>query len=284
MTGTQAFFLPVAGGQRYCLHHPPEGRLRHLVVHIHPFAEELNKTRRMATLQARALAAEGDAVLQIDLLGCGDSSGDFADARWDAWLDDLHGGIQWLRGQHGDEAALWLWGLRAGCLLAADAARSIAPQSHLLFWQPSFADGAQQLQQFLRLRLAADMLAQTDKPTHQVRGAMDMLRERLLQGEALDIAGYTLSPALAQGLQASRLQPPAAATGRRLVWLEATGAPTPALSPMAQRALAQWQDSGWSVQSAAASGPSFWQSTEIEEAPALIEATCIALRTQGAAT
>lgn len=284
MTGTQAFFLPVAGGQRYCLHHLPQGRLRQLVVHVHPFAEELNKTRRMATLQARALAAEGDAVLQIDLLGCGDSSGDFADARWEAWLDDLHDGIRWLRGQYGDEAALWLWGLRAGCLLAADAARSIAPHSHLLFWQPSFADGAQQLQQFLRLRLAADMLAQTDKPTHQARGAMDALRERLQQGEALDIAGYTLSPALAQGLQTSRLQPPATATGRRLVWLEATSAPTAALSPMAQRALAQWQDSGWSVQGAAASGPSFWQSTEIEEAPALVDATCSALRAREAAT
>ncbi len=40
-----------------------------LVVHVHAFAEEMNKSRRMAAMQSRALAAAGFAVLQIDLLG-----------------------------------------------------------------------------------------------------------------------------------------------------------------------------------------------------------------------
>lgn len=277
MTPAQGFFLPVAGSQRYCLHHPPQTRLRHLVLHVHPLAEELNKTRRMATLQARALAAAGDAVLQIDLLGCGDSAGDFTDGSWNAWLDDLHAAIQWLRAQYGAPAALWLWGLRAGCLLAADAARGIAQHSHLLFWQPSFADGAQQLQQLLRLRLAADMLAQPDTQQHQARGAMDALHGQLQQGQSLDIAGYTLSPALAAGLQASRLSPPNTGSARRLVWLETSNHPTPALSPLASRALAPWREAGWSAHGAVVAGPAFWQSAEIEEAPALIDATCHAL-------
>ena len=50
-------------------------------MYAHPFCEEMNKARRMAALQSRRLAALGYSVLQIDLFGCGDSSGDFADAR-----------------------------------------------------------------------------------------------------------------------------------------------------------------------------------------------------------
>jgi alpha/beta superfamily hydrolase len=40
----------------------------------------MNKARRMAALQARALAALGYGVLLLDLHGCGDSSGDFGDS------------------------------------------------------------------------------------------------------------------------------------------------------------------------------------------------------------
>lgn len=282
MTGVQAFFLPVGTSQRYCVYHPPQGRVRHLVLYIHPFAEEINKTRRMAALQARSLAAAGDAVLQMDLLGCGDSAGDFAEARWDAWLDDLQAAARWLQQQHAQGGSLWLWGLRAGCLLAADAARRMDTPCHLLFWQPSFADGSLQLQQFLRLRLAADMIAQPDPQARQTRGAMDALRQQLQAGEPLEIAGYTLSPRLADGLQHSRLLPAPSPgpVARRLVWLELASSATATLSPLGSRTLEQWRVAGWQVQGTAATGPAFWQSTEIEEAPALIDATLDALATE----
>lgn len=285
MSGMQAFFLPVGASQRYCIYHPPQGRVRYLVLYVHPFAEEINKTRRMAALQARRLAATGDAVLQMDLLGCGDSAGDFAEARWDAWLEDLQAAARWLQQQHPEGGALWLWGLRAGCLLAADAARCMDTPCHLLFWQPSFVDGALQLQQFLRLRLAADMIAQPDPQARQTRGAMDALHQQLQEGEPLDIAGYTLSPALADSLQHSRLLP-APSPGpmaRRLVWLELTSSASSALSPLGNRTLEQWRAAGWHTQGAVATGPAFWQSAEIEEAPALIDVTLHALATEPAA-
>jgi alpha-beta hydrolase superfamily lysophospholipase len=67
----EAFFLPAASGQRFCLFHQPDSltAARGAVVYVHPFAEEMNKSRRMAALQAKALAAAGYAVLQIDLHG-----------------------------------------------------------------------------------------------------------------------------------------------------------------------------------------------------------------------
>ena len=131
----KAFFLPAElaeGGQRFCLFYPAEwgqngGAARGLVLYIHPFAEEMNKARRMAALQARALAQGGYSVLQIDLSGCGDSSGDFGDATWKGWVNDVVQGCHWLRGQSNiqsaasDNVPLWLWGLRAGCLLAVEA-------------------------------------------------------------------------------------------------------------------------------------------------------------------
>lgn len=95
-----AFFLPVGSGQRFAIFHPAQGgTARGLVAYVHPFAEEMNKSRRMAALQAKALAAHGYAVLQLDLLGCGDSSGDFGDASWQAWVDDVVLACQWLRRQ-----------------------------------------------------------------------------------------------------------------------------------------------------------------------------------------
>jgi alpha/beta superfamily hydrolase len=78
-----AFFLDTPDGPRYCqLHAPQGGPLQGLILCIHPFAEEMNKSRRMAALQSRALAEAGYTVLQIDLHGCGDSAGDFGEASW----------------------------------------------------------------------------------------------------------------------------------------------------------------------------------------------------------
>ncbi|MFN3884534.1 MAG: hypothetical protein ACK4Q4_07240 [Rhodocyclaceae bacterium] len=46
----EAFFLPVADGNRFCLHHPPAGAARGALIYLPPFAEEMNKSRRMAAM------------------------------------------------------------------------------------------------------------------------------------------------------------------------------------------------------------------------------------------
>ncbi len=130
-----AFFLRVAHGQRFCLYHAPAASTTHKVksalIYLHPFAEEMNKSRRVAAMQARLLAQHGYAVLQIDLHGCGDSSGDFGDATWQSWVQDVLEAHAWLRERC--DAPLWLWGLRAGCLLATDAAKQLNSPTNFLF-------------------------------------------------------------------------------------------------------------------------------------------------------
>ncbi len=261
----QALFIPAdgpAGSQRFCVYHPPVGHAAGTVVYVHPFAEEMNKSRRMAALQSRALAAKGYAVLQIDLHGCGDSSGEFADATWATWLADVATAARWLRARHA--APLWLWGLRAGCLVAAEAAPLLDEPCHFLFWQPPAA-GKTLLQQFLRLKMAAEML------DGKAAGVTDALRAQLAAGQAVEIAGYSLGPSLAQGLEQAQLRPPAAAT--QSIWLETSTRTDAALLPATQSAIAAWRKAGHDIHAAAVTGPNFWQTQEIEDAPALLAAT-----------
>lgn len=265
----EAFFLPAGPGRtgnRFGLCHRAQGPVRGGVLYLHPFAEEMNKARRMAALQARALAADGWTVLLLDLAGCGDSSGDFADASWADWQADVSLGLAWLRQQV--DGPVWAWGLRAGGLLAAQAAAVPDGPDHLLLWQPP-ASGRLLLQQFLRMRAAADMLDGGGK------GVVEQLRRELAEGRPVEVAGYTLGAGLALGLDAASTRPPSGRAGH-LVLMELSAAGH-SLSPGVQRLADTWQSAGWQLQTAAVAGPSFWQTTEIETAPALLPATLAAL-------
>ena len=276
----KAFFLPdreTETGQRLCLYYPAHGDIhRGQVLYVHPFAEEMNKTRRMAALQARALAQAGFSVLQIDLLGCGDSSGDFGDATWQSWVNDVVQACHWLRTQNEsqpEKKPLWLWGLRAGCLVAVAAANHLSEPCHFIFWQPPSA-GKPLLQQFLRLKVAADLLG------GQSKGVMEAMRQTLANGTSVEIAGYMLHPGLAAGLELATLDPPtgpALCPAGQLEWIEMSTRDDASLSPVSVQTIARWQQAGFIVNSQVVKSPSFWQTTEIEVAPELIEATTASL-------
>ncbi|MEP6482717.1 MAG: hydrolase 2, exosortase A system-associated [Rhodoglobus sp.] len=265
----EALFVPAAaGGQRFVLHHRPDPRrVKGAVMYLHPFAEEMNKTRRMVAVQSRALAAAGFSVLQIDLLGCGDSSGDFAEATWSDWLADARLGIDWLSSRYPD-ASLWLWGARAGCLLAAEVAQHIDPAPNLLFWAP-VVSGETHLAQFLRIRAAGEMLDGRGK------SGTVALKRALESGESVDVAGYRLAAAVAKGLGRSRLQPPPRPV--RIAWLDVASRPGATPAQPTQHLLGAWRAQGHHVHSALVPGPAFWQTSEIEEAPELVRATLVAL-------
>ncbi|EXI84680.1 MAG: exosortase A system-associated hydrolase 2 [Candidatus Accumulibacter sp. BA-94] len=265
----EAVFLPATPGQRFALLHWPEDARAVIgaVVGVPPFAEELNKSRRMAALQARAMAEAGYAVLQIDLLGCGDSSGELVDASWEAWLADVQLACAWL--QERTSARLWLWGHRTGCLLANEAANRMQSPVDQLFWQPVLS-GKQYLQQFLRLRLAAELAG------GEVRGVMEMLRQQLRQGQPVEVAGYMLSSTLAGGLEKAELLLPH--RSGRVEWIEISSRPDAGLSPAAVARLTQWQAAGQEVRGTVVHGPAFWQTSEISECHALLQASLLAMR------
>jgi exosortase A-associated hydrolase 2 len=273
-----AQFLPLtdqAPRERLTVLHRPAGAPRSLMVYAHPWAEEMNKSRRMVAMQARALAAAGHAVLLVDLLGCGDSPCDYGDASWSRWVDDLVAAAHWLRQDAAASAnpgtvtpPLTLWGLRAGALLAAAAAERLGDVHHLLLWQPAAA-GRTLLQQFLRLQAVAQMLGR-----ESAAAGSDALRTRLGAGYTVEVAGYRVAPALAQGLDQARLAPVRGLP--RLTWLEVSLRDAATLSPAACTVLAEWNQAGCTVHSAVVAGPAFWQTVEIEDAPALLPATLTA--------
>lgn len=266
----QPFFLPAAdGGQagaRYCLYYPPAGACRAALVYLHPFAEEMNRSRRMAALAARALAAQGVAVLQIDLLGCGDSSGDFGDADWEAWRADVARAVAWLRARSG--CPVGLWGLRLGALLALDCAEDVQAD-HLLLWQPVHS-GAQFLTQFLRLQLASDMLEQPSASGAPGKVTTGDLRAAL-RTAPLEVAGYLLSPAMADALE--RVDIKALAPACPVHWLELVAEAGRPMSPAAHALAQAWQAQGMVLTVQTVASPPFWSAAEIATSPALLDAT-----------
>ena len=216
----------------------------------------------MAALQSRALAGTGFHVLQIDLLGCGDSSGDFGDATWEAWRDDARRAVAWL--QERTSAPLWLWGLRTGAMLATETAAEIGQPARLALWNP-VVSGKQYLQQFLRMKLAGEMIS------GEAKGAMARIREAIDRGESVEVAGYLLNASMAKSLETRELTPPP--NVRTMYWFDTAPKPTPELSPAAQIAIEKWSGTGCRAEGIPVSGPAFWQTTEIEDAPALIDAT-----------
>lgn len=262
------FFLPVGDGFRFCIFHeaqihPAKGG----VLYVPPFAEEMNKSRRMAARQARGLAAAGYCVLQMDLLGCGDSSGVFQDATWDLWLNDLLHACEHLKSRC--DAPITMWGLRAGCLLAAQAAAELPKSVNFIFWQPVLS-GKQHWQQFMRLKMASELVSGSKK------GGADEIRQSLAAGHPVDIAGYSIAPGLVQGLESTELLPPARKCSQ-VAWIELSSQSDATLSPVAQKRVQVWEEAGFRVHATVATGPAFWQTTEIEDAPELLLKTLDAL-------
>jgi exosortase A-associated hydrolase 2 len=256
----------VGSGFRFRLvSEPSDGDVLGTIVFVHAFAEEMNKSRRMAARMARLLAADGWRVVQRDLCGCGDSSGDFADATWDDWLGDVDAELT----QAADGRPAWLWCERAGALLASPMLAK-HPRVHLLLWQPVLS-GAQHLQQFLRLDAGARIVGSTKAGSGQTP------IERLRAGEGVEVGGYGLSPALALGLDRASFDVPASFAGR-VVWFELSMDDAAEPSLPATRLLERLRANGIAVEMAVLRGPPFWQTQEIEESEALLDSTGAALR------
>ncbi|THF64075.1 hydrolase 2, exosortase A system-associated [Pseudothauera nasutitermitis] len=264
----EAFFLDSPRGRRFCIASRPPGQALGTILYAPPFAEEMNKSRRMAALAARAFAARGWLVLQPDLMGCGDSEGELAEARWQDWLDDLQLAWDWLCARAGGIRVVW--SLRAGSLLAADWLRASAEAPALLLWQP-VSGGRQHLTQFLRLRGAADMLAEAD-----AQASMKAVRAGLERGECVEIAGYTLSPLLARGMETSAFELPAGYISP-VVLLEMGAEGRTELSPALLALRGRLEAAGVAVQGHVVPGAAFWQTQEIEAPPALVDHSLDAL-------
>lgn len=261
-------YLDGAAGKLFAVYYaPPETMAaRASVLLVPPFAEEMNKSRHVYASLARSLCGRGYGVLSFDLFGTGDSAGDFADARWDIWLEDMHTAVRYLEDHVAPRPVLL--GLRFAALLSFAYLR-LAPQAIASWhgWQP-VTDGKSMLNQFLRLRLAAGMAAGTNE-----KETTAGLRARLSAGETLEIAGYSLTPELAAAIDAQTLNAPFPHGAPSMHWWEICSDRRATLSPASQRAIDGLRAQGLHVETHQVSDAPFWTLPEITPAPALLAAT-----------
>lgn len=265
--GPFPFFMPVSGGERFCLFHPPslQGFPHGSILYAHPFAEELNKSRRMAALQARAFAAHGYGVLQIDLYGCGDSSGDLTEARWHIWREDMMLACAWLKQRVA--GPLSLWGLRLGALLALDLACDEAIKlDRVILWHPVL-QGKNYLDHFFRLRLANQMM---DNKTGN-HASHPAPRVILARGDSIEVAGYEISPDLVADIDAvdvTSKMPPIP-----VHWFEIQSIGTDAVAAHVPRQVERWRSGNVSLSLHVVPGAPFWGATENLECKSLLDTT-----------
>lgn len=264
-----ALFIDGTLGRLFTVHHRPAVNAVHRCVVIVPaFAEEMNKSRRQIALLARALCKANVAVIIPDLGGTGDSDGRLEDCTPATWCQDLDAVLAYARQQ--GYSSVSLLGLRTGALLSSlYSSISTSAATRLLWWQPATA-GKLIINQFLRLKMAANL--HSNDPASSVAS----LRQRLSDGQSVEVAGYRLTPALVHGFDALDLA--GARSEQPIEWF-GIGAKPGAQPPAIARAVAAVTAAGNRVHYHACDGEPFWATAEIATAPALIDATVALLAT-----
>lgn len=260
-------FIETRSGRLFTLYWPSaQSDEKFAFLHIPAFAEEMNKARRMVNLQAQALAEQGHAVVVFDLFGTGDSAGEFGEASWSIWLNDIADMVRWLQ-QQGYKNIV-LWGLRIGGLLALDFIKQNPGLiNRLLAWQPVLI-GDTFVTQFLRLRVAAAMM-NNQLPAEK---ASD-LKQQLQSGRHLEVAGYQLNPALIMPLltlTAESLLDNTVESISIFDWV-AEESSEPGLS--AQKFFNACKSLAIDAELLPFTGANFWTSQEITVSPALLSLT-----------
>lgn len=256
----EPFFLEGSAGRLFVQHWP--GKQRSPLWLIPPPGEEMNKSRRMLALMAQEMASRGQPVIMMDWYGTGDSEGDFADARWPIWQADLALMGAWLRRRYGNETDVLA--LRLGAALFANASQSAVAVRNLALWQP-VSNPRLWLDQWLRVRLAAGLIS-GPKSSETPKA----LRQRLANGESIEVGGYRLHPEWVAAMDALRLPGAWTEAVRRVAWFELLSETQAEVSPATAKALRQLHGP---VDLKPVEGIKFWATQEITTVPALIQST-----------
>ena len=230
-----------------------------------PFAEELNKSRRMLSLAARALQSAGIEVLLIDLYGTGDSGGDFGDATLAIWRDDLRRGAAWLAER--GVTRLDVLAVRGGALLL-DGSRAATGRGSRA--RRAVATGHE--------RPAADRAvpAAAGRRRHggeRPGGDSPDARALLQSAGSVEVGGYVVSSELVRGLEGITDPLTSAGGWEAWDWLEVSGPGVDKPGVAAQRTIAAMRARGMQVRESVVEGEPFWATPEIAVVPALVDAT-----------
>lgn len=260
------FFLRGTAGRLFCQLFAPRGREsgERLLLILPPFAEEMNKCRRMMTLAAEAYCETGQSAMVVDLYGTGDSEGDFRDASVSQWCADISSATSWLVDQGFRE--IDVLGIRAGALVfPLEALVGELRPRHLALWQPTLK-GKQAIGQFLRLLAAENIVGKTD-------GAAVDPRKILADNGYVEVAGYDLSRRLVEEFEALSLPDLLTGGWSAIRWFDVVSESQTGVSPAAARTVSAAAEKGINIDGIAVHGEPFWGTPEIAVVADLIKAT-----------
>ena len=194
MHTTDFRFLPSSQNSQIFLAYYSPADNRHIaadrkaVIFVPPFAEEMNRSRRMYVLCARLLANIGFDAICFDYAGTGDSEGEwgtFSIADWQTNLCDVYQSVY-----QAGISDISLIGLRFGALLIAQTliANDLSINKCVL-WDP-IENGETFMRQLIRIKIAAAMAEESRKISTQ-----DVLKELKQQGY-IEIGGYHLTDSM----------------------------------------------------------------------------------------
>lgn len=258
-------FMGKEGEKYFTLQFSCEGLPRAHIIFIPPFGEEMNRCRALVSTQARNFAAAGYACTLIDFYGTGDSEGQLRDASLQIWRDNIRVTIDSLQSEA--NAPLILWGLRLGGLLALDfAAKSSLLLQDILLWQPVNA-ATTYVTQILRQRVASLMVR--DMPPETTKA----IRQRLEEGEDVEISGYTLGGSLIRDIEGIDMLAMSGLCSGKIYWLEHVIEAGKEIGVAAGKAVEQLTRQGNKVEVRSFSDPPIWLIHERDFAPQLLAAT-----------
>lgn len=164
----------------------------------HPFGEEKLWAHRVYVSIARALSAQGCAVLRFDYTGAGDSGGSTSETSVDSHVADLRAAILTLKERRPGAARVGLIGLRLGASIAALLAERAAVDDELrcvrdgplVLWEPVL-DGESYFQEILRSNLSTQLAVYG-----KVIENREALQQKIRGGEAVNVDGYELGKRL----------------------------------------------------------------------------------------
>lgn len=263
--GDQITMLPKFHGETgerfFTLQFASTAEPRGHVVFVPPFVEEMNRCRALVAQQARSFAAQGYLCTLVDFYGTGDCDGDLVDANLPRWRGNLDSAIDTLLAER--DLPLVLWGLRLGALIALDyAAHSGRSVRDIVLWQP-VTSGKIYVNQVLRQRVASLMVR--DLPPETTKE----IRQRLADGEQVEVAGYTLAGELIADIEAIDTAAFTGLCSGTLHWLEHVLEEGKDIGIPSRKLVDQLGESH-TVNVKTFNDPPIWQIHERDEAPQLL--------------
>jgi pimeloyl-ACP methyl ester carboxylesterase len=164
-------------------HRPSERGAPVGVVVCHPYGEEKQLSYPVLVRFARLLERDGFPVLRFDCRGHGDSQGDVEDATIETHVTETLAAARVAR-EVLEVRDVVLLGLRLGASVAVRAAEREPTTAGLVLWSP-IVKGAQYLEEMIRKRLFADMLAKRKPSREQILGELAQQGRLEIEGNFL---------------------------------------------------------------------------------------------------